>query len=819
VAVTISYGEHIWSEASSSRKVIECFSYNTDGSLAATWKSIPGLPRQKFSYIYNDQGKLLTETYSAAGATGYVRTYTYDNLGRSKEVYYDNVKTIRYLYDELSQMTAKIFYKEDGVNPLDTINYSYTLRGQLNSINNANSTIFCEKLRYNTPTMLNIPPKYDGAITQAFYRQFSDTMYTTKNIGYWYDDANRLTDVFDTIVDDSVHRQFDAHFSYDNTGRFIFKNESTAQKYWGRYHYAPGSSRLSSIDSSSRQAVGGRVNFIYDPNGNMVLDRSKKMAILYSWQDLPVEFQLFDSIPDDVTDWQAVDTLANRTGITLASAVKMLYDAGGNRVLKEEYLVPSAGLNGATYAGGILFQNPGNNALVVFTRNGDVVSNGGITNNSGAVIDSVPSGALIITLNDTTNFVLDPAGITTLGNSRLNSGNFPIPSGAIAVCFDSAGQETALAAIGASSPVNGDLFVNKQYYTNGILRNAVADVNGKVVYEKRADSPRLQYAYANISSPSGVEGRMLDTSKARQYFVKDHLGSTRAVIQREGASVKVVEAMMYQAYGKIVRLAIQPDSVRMTFTTKEFDNESGMGLYYFGARYYDPEVGSFTSSDPMDQYWNSYSYCGADPINLIDPDGLQASEEPTDDELRSREPDYVEDDIIVTPMSQEEYDASWLNQETYEYQDATFAVDWYAGKYAKTDNPIYAVGGVASAFYQAIVARTNGDKIIGIGTMSGGVEKKSGEVLSRYGTSIESASRLSRKAAEAEEKIGIHGVSTSAAPVSTPASQAARKAVEENFRVHDTPTRADPLHRTVELPNPVTNDVAAKFNELFGRQK
>jgi hypothetical protein len=35
--------------------------------------------------------------------------------------------------------------------------------------------------------------------------------------------------------------------------------------------------------------------------------------------------------------------------------------------------------------------------------------------------------------------------------------------------------------------------------------------------------------------------------------------------------------------------------------------------------------------------------------------------------------------------------------------------------------------------------------------------------------------------------------------------------------VHDTPTRADPLHRTVELPKPVTAEVAALFNQIFGR--
>jgi RHS repeat-associated protein len=47
------------------------------------------------------------------------------------------------------------------------------------------------------------------------------------------------------------------------------------------------------------------------------------------------------------------------------------------------------------------------------------------------------------------------------------------------------------------------------------------------------------------------------------------------------------------------------------------------GLYYLGARYYNPESGSFVSSDPM---WNGgdpsyYSFAGGDPINGFDPDG------------------------------------------------------------------------------------------------------------------------------------------------------------------------------------------------------
>ena len=39
--------------------------------------------------------------------------------------------------------------------------------------------------------------------------------------------------------------------------------------------------------------------------------------------------------------------------------------------------------------------------------------------------------------------------------------------------------------------------------------------------------------------------------------------------------------------------------------------------------------------------------------------------------------------------------------------------------------------------------------------------------------------------------------------------------VEKHFRVHNTGN--DPLHRTVELPKPVTQEVADLFNRLFGR--
>ena len=92
------------------------------------------------------------------------------------------------------------------------------------------------------------------------------------------------------------------------------------------------------------------------------------------------------------------------------------------------------------------------------------------------------------------------------------------------------------------------------------------------------------------------------------------------------------------------------------------------------------------------------------------------------------------------------------------------------------------------------------------------------ELLKRFGTDSETAKRLGEQADMAERVLGIHGVSVTARNSTAPARSRLRSEVEQVFRVHDTPTRRDPFHRTVELPKPVTEDVSRRFNELFGNE-
>lgn len=69
-----------------------------------------------------------------------------------------------------------------------------------------------------------------------------------------------------------------------------------------------------------------------------------------------------------------------------------------------------------------------------------------------------------------------------------------------------------------------------------------------------------------------------------------------------------------------------------TFTGKELDlfdkdhpdGEDGEGWYYFGARYYDPEIALWISVDKEAHRFGGlspYNYCLNNPINSTDPDG------------------------------------------------------------------------------------------------------------------------------------------------------------------------------------------------------
>ena len=58
------------------------------------------------------------------------------------------------------------------------------------------------------------------------------------------------------------------------------------------------------------------------------------------------------------------------------------------------------------------------------------------------------------------------------------------------------------------------------------------------------------------------------------------------------------------------------------FNAKELDEETG--LYYYGARYLNPSIALWLSTDPLQEKYpgmSPYNYCAGNPVKLVDPDG------------------------------------------------------------------------------------------------------------------------------------------------------------------------------------------------------
>ena len=117
------------------------------------------------------------------------------------------------------------------------------------------------------------------------------------------------------------------------------------------------------------------------------------------------------------------------------------------------------------------------------------------------------------------------------------------------------------------------------------------------------------------------------TPTSWNYYITDHLGSTRMVVDSNN---NVKETINYYPFGSEMRMDAPSQMATDTwqpyrFTGKELDNQNGLNWYDFGARWFDVAgVPMWTSVDPLaEKYYNvsPYAYCNNNPVMFIDPDG------------------------------------------------------------------------------------------------------------------------------------------------------------------------------------------------------
>jgi RHS repeat-associated protein len=101
------------------------------------------------------------------------------------------------------------------------------------------------------------------------------------------------------------------------------------------------------------------------------------------------------------------------------------------------------------------------------------------------------------------------------------------------------------------------------------------------------------------------------------YYHSDHLGSTSLITNLDGEVVQHVE---YVPFGEVfIEERNNKWNTPYLFNAKELDEETG--LYYYGARYYEPRVSQFLSVDRFAEKYpfaSAYSFCLNNPIKFED---------------------------------------------------------------------------------------------------------------------------------------------------------------------------------------------------------
>ena len=127
-------------------------------------------------------------------------------------------------------------------------------------------------------------------------------------------------------------------------------------------------------------------------------------------------------------------------------------------------------------------------------------------------------------------------------------------------------------------------------------------------------------AYAAMDEDT-LTAQKTTVANPMNYYHPEHLGTSTALTDING---EPYQFFLNLPFGETMaeQLGSHYYNSPYKFNSKELDEETG--LYYYGARYYDPRVSNWLSVDPLAEKFpnaSPYNYCLDNPINAIDTDG------------------------------------------------------------------------------------------------------------------------------------------------------------------------------------------------------
>ena len=145
------------------------------------------------------------------------------------------------------------------------------------------------------------------------------------------------------------------------------------------------------------------------------------------------------------------------------------------------------------------------------------------------------------------------------------------------------------------------LLENNYYYCSNLVYN-----------NDRLSAILFDGGYASVDEGGGI---------VMHFYVKDHLGSNRLVVDGNG---NIEEVNHYYPFGALMGDRCGVSRNKYKYIGKELDTMYGWNMQDHEARWYDPVVGRWMATDPLQEKYesvSSYCYTANNPIRFVDTDG------------------------------------------------------------------------------------------------------------------------------------------------------------------------------------------------------
>jgi RHS repeat-associated protein len=255
-------------------------------------------------------------------------------------------------------------------------------------------------------------------------------------------------------------------------------------------------------------------------------------------------------------------------------------------------------------------------------------------------------------------------GLPAVSSSEINAAtNRFINSGSTPTTYDAAGNittDTKFRGMNYSYDANGRMTF-AETANHGTQQTSTYDAAGQrvktsVTVNKTATTRTMVYDIfgQDVADYSGSSGTTLEReniyrgeqllatyeagSSALKYVLTDIQGSTRAIMNNSGSSSSVIARHDYLPFGEEISSGIglrtstqgygATDTNRQKYALTERDDATGLDHTWW--RKYEDLSGRWTSPDPYNgsmrigkpQSFNRFAYVRSDPVNLVDPSGL-----------------------------------------------------------------------------------------------------------------------------------------------------------------------------------------------------